>query len=305
MGGLKTQSYENKLKKFINSIESVSIGHISSLMCDNNVVAYFEKMGANDDSGNQCENYFELIRNLYQPALEVLSKEEINSDYLQKNHEPIKAFLDAIKELQWFLRMLLGSGNEINKDDIFYGEFLPLYDKLEAIITPLYNKVRNFVTKKAYSVEKFKINFNCSSFLSGWANTYKKSGGLIFQKNGQYYLGISTSLSKEEIAYLEDGNPKNIAQRIVYNFQKVDAKNAPRLFISSKKDSQSPAIDKYNLPFDDTIKGIYKDGKFKTEYRNSNPEDYKRSLTKMIEYYKKCFSLHESYSIFNFDWKES
>lgn len=305
MGGLKIQSYENKLKKFINSIESVSIGHISSLMCDNNVVAYFEKMGAIDDSGNQCENYFELIRNLYQPALEVLSKEGINSDYLQKNHEPIKAFLDAIKELQWFLRMLLGSGNEINKDDIFYGEFLPLYDKLEAIITPLYNKVRNFVTKKAYSVEKFKINFNCSSFLSGWANTYKKSGGLIFQKNGQYYLGISTSLSKEEIAYLEDGNPKNIAQRIVYNFQKVDAKNTPRLFISSKKDSQSPAIDKYNLPFDDTIKGIYKDGKFKTEYRNSNPEDYKISLTKMIEYYKKCFSLHESYSIFNFDWKES
>ena len=89
-----------------------------------------------------------------------MSKEDINTDYLQKNHEPIKAFLDAVKELQWFLRMLLGSGEELNKNEEFYGEFLPLYEKLDATIPPLYNKVRNFVTKKAYSVEKFKVNFD-------------------------------------------------------------------------------------------------------------------------------------------------
>lgn len=303
-GKKKQSSYEKERDKYVKSIASVSIGQISSLMGDNNVLEYFAKMGAIDDGNKQCENYFELIRNLYVPALEVMSKEDINTDYLQKNHEPIKAFLDAVKELQWFLRMLLGSGEELNKNEEFYGEFLPLYEKLDATITPLYNKVRNFVTKKAYSVEKFKVNFDCSSFLTGWSTKYEKSGGFIFIKDGQYYLGISTTLSKEDIAFLEDRESNNNAKRIIYNFQKPDEKNTPRLFIRSKGEGFAPAVGQYKLPIDNII-DIYDNRYFKTEFRKSNPQLFRESLTKMIDYFKVGFKEHDSYKIFNFNWKES
>ena len=95
----------------------------------------------------------------------------------------IKSLLDLIKEYQWFVALLLGNGDESEKDENFYGEFTPSFEQFEQVITPLYNKVRNFLTKKPYSTEKFKINFENVTLLKGWdENKEKDNASIILRK---------------------------------------------------------------------------------------------------------------------------
>ena len=218
--------------------------------------------------------------------------------------ELIKVFLDSIKDLEKLIKPLLGTGKEEYKDNAFYGRFLPLFDKIKEV-DKLYNKVRNYITKKPYSLDKIKLNFDTSSFLSGWAREYDTKGAIIIQKDNNYYLAIiDKKLDNKSIEYLYEGSESNAAQRIIYDFQKVDERNIPRCFIRSKGDNYAPAVEKYNLPIDNII-DIYDNGKFKTEYRKTNPDDYQKSLAKLIDYFKLGLMSHESYKDFDFCWKNS
>ena len=70
----------------------------------------------------------------------------------------IKAYLDAVKEMQWFLKLFSGAGMNAEKDMVFYSEYNTINDRFIPF-TSLYNKVRNYVTKKPFSREKIKLNF--------------------------------------------------------------------------------------------------------------------------------------------------
>ena len=47
------------------------------------------------------------------------------------------------------------------------------------------------MTRKTYSTDKIKLNFENSYFLSGWAQDYETKAGLIFLKEGKYFLAIN------------------------------------------------------------------------------------------------------------------
>ncbi|MBX2960649.1 MAG: type V CRISPR-associated protein Cas12a/Cpf1 [Flavobacteriales bacterium] len=217
----------------------------------------------------------------------------------------IKAFLDALMELLHFVKPLaLSNDSTLEKDQNFYSHFEPYYEQLELLI-PLYNKVRNFAAKKPYSTEKFKLNFENSHFLSGWATEYSTKGGLIIKKENDFYLLIvDKKLQKEDVDLLKRNVSSNIAYRVVYDFQKPDNKNVPRLFIRSKGTNFAPAVEKYNLPIHNVIE-IYDNGFFKTEYRKVDPVKFKKSLVKLIDYFKEGFTKHDSYKHYDFGWKES
>lgn len=181
---------------------------------------------------------------------------------------------------------------------LFYNE------AYESIVQP-YNRIRNYLTKKPYNEAKWKLNLKCSYLLSGWSSDFDTYSSLIIEKDGQYYLGIvngrSLSLTdKNKIS--QNITQNNKAKKLVYDFQKPDNKNTPRLFIRSKGENFSPSVQELNLPIDSII-GIYDKGLFRTENRG-NPE-FKESLSKMIEYFKIGFTKHESYRNFNFKWKRS
>ena len=71
----------------------------------------------------------------------------------------------------------------------FYAELDELIEDISQII-PLYNKVRNYVTRKAYSLDKIRIMFEKSDFLGGWGQDFDTKKALIFEKDGLYYIGI-------------------------------------------------------------------------------------------------------------------
>lgn len=101
--------------------------------------------------------------------------------------EKVKRYLDSIKELQMFLKPLNKEGD---KNPLFYGEFDRFYGALESV-TPLYNMVRNYVTKKPYSKDKLKLNFSNAQLLNGWDKDKESDYlSLLFKKGSKYYLGV-------------------------------------------------------------------------------------------------------------------
>ena len=138
----------------------------SSTEQERHVEQYFRSL-LQDDKG---QNIFARIKVAYS-----IAKDLINTPYPENkslaqdkaNIEKLKNLLDAIKDLQHFIKPLCGNGTEADKDDTFYGEFTAYWDSLNEI-SSLYNKVRNYATQKPYSEAKIKLNFENSTLLNGW-----------------------------------------------------------------------------------------------------------------------------------------
>ena len=183
------EEYEKRLAKLR---DSYSIAYLNGIMQGEDfkpIEDFFAGMGAEDNEKEQKLNHFARIENAFTEI-----KTLLNTDYPEEkilsqdkaNVEKIKNLLDAIKDLQHFVKPLLGNGTESDKDSRFYGEFTPLWETLDQI-TPLYNMVRNRMTKKPYSDEKIKINFDNSTLLAGWdLNKESDNTCTLLRKDGNY-----------------------------------------------------------------------------------------------------------------------
>lgn len=312
------EKFAERIDKKLKAIDSISIGDVDECLAQlgetyvKRVEDYFAAMGELeiDDEQIDTTSFKKNIEEAYESVKELLN----NADNITDNHlmqdkgnvEKIKTLLDAIKDLQRFIKPLLGKGDEADKDGVFYGEFTSLWTKLDQV-TPLYNMVRNYLTSKPYSTKKIKLNFENSHFLSGWAKDYNKKAGLIYEKAGLYYLAIvDEKISNDDKKLLHKNVDENVASRIIFDFQKPDEKNAPRLFIYSKKNpiTIAPAVDIYNLPIDSVL-DVWNKGKYKVEYRQQDQLGYEQALYSLIDYFKEGFSKHESYKHYDFKWKET
>ena len=209
----KYEKYEEKKTKYIKSQSSFSIQYINNcldqLLGDDSkhVEDYFAELGAINTKTEQKENLFAQIANAYTDVKDLLNtaypeKKSLIQD--KENVAKIKTLLDAIKNLQHFVKPLLGDGTEPEKDERFYGEFTPLWDDLNQM-TALYNKVRNYMTQKPYSKEKIKLFFeNKGQFMGGWVDSQTEksdngtqAGSYLFRSLNSigeydYYLGVSS-----------------------------------------------------------------------------------------------------------------
>ena len=265
-----------------------------------NIITYYQ---------NEIKSKSEALLSNYENAKTFLSEDysKNNSKKLCKNEDAIKlikVLLDSVKDLERLLKPLLGTGKEENKSELFYGDFLPVYDYFSSI-DKLYDKVRNYVTKKPYSNDKIKLNFENSHFMSGWTQDFETKGALLLKRKSNYYIGIiNKRFSKNDITELYSDSTTSDWEHIDYDFQKPDNKNTPRLFIRSKGTSFAPAVSQYDLPIKDII-DIYDNEYFKTSFRSVDPQKYSQSLKKLIDYFKLGFSRHESYNHYSFCWKDS
>lgn len=230
----------------------------------------------------------------------------------------IKAFLDCLKDIQSFAGLVLGSGKEADKDEVFYGEFLPKYDAF-SIITPLYDKVRNFVTKKPYCTEKVKLNFDCCTFLNGWdVNKETQNLGVLMLKGGKYYLGVmGKAFSKvfEKTTPCTDGH---CYQKVIYKYFKDVTTMIPKCSVAMKEvkehftenDSDYVLTKKFNSPFV-ISKEIYDlatityngKKKFQKDYcrQTGDKEGYADAVRKWICFCVDFLKKYSSTSIYNYD----
>ena len=192
------EAFEERITKIFKTQKSFCIAVLDKLpqpvMEDGKprcIEDYFMTLGAVNTETNQKVNLFAQIENAHEDARAILQMTD-TGDMLSQNKPAvakIKALLDAFKDLQHFIKPLLGSGEENEKDELFYGVFHLIWDELDTI-TPLYNKVRNWLTRKPYSTEKIKLNFDSPTLLKNMANPQTSSAAIFRDKEGYYYLGI-------------------------------------------------------------------------------------------------------------------
>lgn len=255
---------------------------------------YFSAMGKVCSQGEpKRENFVTRICAVYQELEEYIPS--IRKSLLQEKRatELIKNYLDAVNDLLRFIKPLLGRGNETDKDANFYGEFSFLTDCLFAIV-PLYNEVRNYLTQKPYSTEKFKLNFRGSTLLNGWdKNKEKDNLGVILRKEGKYFLAI---MNKKHNTLFTEGKLQQHTGGECYEKMEYKlipgSKMLPKVFFSKKRISTFQPSEELLLNY---RIGTYKKGeKFNLEH-----------LHKLIDFYKHSIAVHEDWSKFDFHFSDT
>lgn len=296
-----SDSKDKNIKKTIKALESedndsknkkiISFGLLQQALLKNDkdgfaeLMKYFAEMKASQKvSQKQNLNLFESINEAHKKYL--TDKENISN---------IKALLDAIKDLQNFIRVF-AFNETVDTDAAFYNVLNEQYAVLREIIS-LYNRARNLATKKPYSLEKFKLNFNCPTFLNGWdVNKEKDNLSVLFRKDGFYYLGIIDSKHKKDVfEKLNQELPENTKEhyeKMEYKLLPGANKMLPKVFLSQK------GIEEFH-PSEDLLKKYEKGWHKKGDSFDIN------FCHELIDFFKSSISKHKDWSKFNFHFSST
>lgn len=281
---LSSKKHEENRNKAFKRIESFSINELS-ILSDCNVVDYYSNLISDD------------IQSIYSAYENMASKIAIpynNPKKLSANADDvqlIKSFLDSIKKLENDLRPILGTGKEDDKDEVFYGDFMPLFDCLHSIDI-LYNRVRNYITQKPYSTDKIKLNFQNPQLLGGWDNNkipaYRSA---ILRKGDDYYLAIidkSCSKALSDLPICNSNEP--VYELMNYKLLSGPHKMLPKVFFAKRN------LELFNPS--SHILSINSSGSFK-KGKSFNKSDCRD----LIEFFQKSISIHKDWSQFGFRFR--
>lgn len=289
-----TSKYNEKKENEVKKIKEISISKIEELIKiydeeshnSMKLVEYFK---------NSLFECYKIIDETYNNVKSILEANyDDNSKILLQNCEAvecIKKFLDAIKNLQNLIKYLIPKNNSLDIDFEFYNALN--YNLLSEII-PVYNRTRNYLTQKPYSLEKFKLNFSCPTFLNGWdLNKEDDNLGIILRKDGCFYLGIinknNRKLFSKKEKYEKNGD---YYEKVEYKLLPGPNKMLPKVFFSKSRINQfcpkEELLTKYKA-------GFHKKG-----------ENFDLSFChELIDFYKASISKHEDWSKFNFKFTET
>lgn len=287
----ESEKYIETRKKEYKSISSFSLDELQT---------YGELLGETSSSINEYikgsvrENCTK-IKEAYSEVEELLAKSYGNEQKLNKDEssvEKLKRLLDSVKVLEATLKMLLGTGKEAVKDEEFFGVFLPLYEEI-TVVDLLYDKVRNYVTKRPYSKDKIKLNFENPQLLGGWdKNKERDYRTVMLRKDDDYYLAImDKSNSKIFVDYPYIGGEDSY-DKMEYKLLPGPNKMLPKVFFAKSN------VGVFNPSL--KIQEIRKKESFK-KGDNFNLDD----CHEMIDFYKESINKHEDWKKFNFIFKDT
>lgn len=294
------EKYNERISKMAKSYDSFSIGFLNNCLQNagktERIENHFTSLGAVNTATEQKENLFARIENAYTDAKELLTKtytDEKNLAQEKTDVEKIKNLLDAIKDLQHFIKPLLGKSEEqANKDENFYGEFTALWENLD-LITPLYNMVRNYMTRKPYSEEKIKLNFENSTLLDGWdVNKETDNTSVIMRKGGLYYLAIMDKKHNQVFKTAKKTSDEKCFEKMDYKLLPGANKMLPKVFFSKSR------MDEFK-PSENILSNYAKETHKKGVNFNIN------DCRNLIDFYKQSINKHEDWKNFGFQFSDT
>ncbi|MCQ2094607.1 MAG: type V CRISPR-associated protein Cas12a/Cpf1 [Bacteroidaceae bacterium] len=222
------EKYETRCKDYLKKIPAFSISYINECI-GSDITGYFINTLLQKEDGENS-NIFDELKKKHLASSTLLAKavdENIeiinNEDYIAT----IKDLLDAYKTIQRFVAPLAVSENLPSMNGEFYNKFENIMEKLNKV-TPLYNMVRNRLTRKPYKDDKFQLFFdNNSKLLNGWTDSKTNSdngtqyGGYLFRKKNKideydYYLGVSSDTHLFRSFNVVDEDDKSEYERLDY-----------------------------------------------------------------------------------------
>ena len=289
---------EESCKKFNLSISYLQecLQYLDKEYSKKNIAAYFAQLQLRDKEENidlkiDITQQYEKIKNILNTPT--------NDNDLKNNVAQIKLFLDSIKNLQHFIKPLFIK-QEAEKDELFYSEFDELYKFLNGF-NKLYDKVRNYITKKPYSIEKIKINFEKSTLLNGWdVNKETDNRVVLFKKDECYFLGIMDVQYNNIFKNIPTTSDDTVYQKMNYKLLPGANKMLPKVFFSEEKIgffNPSQEIINIRNHASHTKGGKPQEGFLKKEF---NINDCRA----MISFYIESLNKHEEWKNFNFVFKD-
>lgn len=274
-----------------------------------------------------CKDYFDVVD--YRAENEKSDKKKVsilsaitesyskidfeNIHDLQQEKEaatPIKTYLDEVQNLYHHLKLVDYRGEE-QKDSNFYSKLDEILTELSEIV-PLYNKVRNFVTKKPGEVKKIRLKFDSPTCANGWAFYNELMyGSILLREKEKYYLGImNKNFHKEFKSYPKPKENENYYEKMVYlqaadpskdipNLLKINGKTVKK---NGRKDSDgvNRQIEEYrNTYLPKEINEIRK----RKSYLRTSDSFSKDDLIKYIDYYK--ILTKEYFDAYDFKFKDT
>ncbi|MDN4752951.1 type V CRISPR-associated protein Cas12a/Cpf1 [Porphyromonadaceae bacterium W3.11] len=297
-----TARYEDNRKKALNAEKSVTIATLNECIkllpeeyCEKQIDKYFSELRKVDHNEGDALDLIEVIKLSNTNTKQLLTTpypEDYNLIQDKANVALIKSLLDSVSNLQRFLKPLIGYGDESDKDQKFYGELNYIWEALNQII-PLYNMVRNYLTRKPYSTEKIKLNFGNSQLLNGWdRNKERDNTSIILRKDGNYYLAIMDKKHNKSFDANPLPNDGDCYEKMDYKLLPGPNKMLPKVFLSKKGiETFKPSkelLEKYAL-------GTHKKGEnFNIQYTH-----------KLIDFFKESINAHVDWRHFDFDFSET
>lgn len=230
----------------------------------------------------------------------------------------LKGWLDARKSVEqmlrwWQLEHKCEVVTELERDETFYALLDKWYganltdaeQKKYIDFFEAYNKIRNFLTKKLYSVDKWKLNFNASNLLGGWdKNKEKENLGVLLLHQGKYFLVVINKEAKTTVFEPNKNpslyHPDNAGwQKIDYKFLPTPHMMLPKTFFAKGniRTVQNPK-GWFDPPSEEIVR-INQQKTFKKE------DLVKADLVAWIDSMKLRLSQHPEWNVFTFDFKVS
>ena len=217
----------------------------------------------------------------------------------------IKRTLDSLKNIERFLNMFQVVNANTQTDINFYDNLKNILEKhLNRDFDKLYNKVRNYLTKKDFSAEKFKLTFDNPNLAGGWATTQeitkssfilkryneKRNSDDIFLAIWNKKAGGKTKLREK----LSTTNLNNSYQRMDLYCWSNASRYLPHVFVLTKK--YKGALSKEFIE------------KYDKGYHRLGDNFDKAFMTEYIGHLVKCLDEYEnkeySYKEFNYQFKQ-
>lgn len=280
----RRKSYEEDRKKAIES-ELYSIDRIAKLLINTEI----------DILQNIKDKYKELIIK-YKNAKDSFLKENwsiIKNIKQSDKTKVIKGVLDSLKDIQRFYSIFDVVSEDKNPSPGFYTWLSENTIMLDNDFNSIYNKSRNYLTRKQYSSEKFKLNFGSPTLAKGWdANKETDNSAFILRKYNEqrkdydYFLGIwEKSLSKKEkVTHISDNGDY---EKMQYKLYPDPSKMMPKQFLSAKWNKIYPVTEEFDMNYKN---GKHKKGDmFDKTFLHKVIDRFKHGLVNHEEKYQESF----------------
>lgn len=299
----KGQSKAKKIEKAKKDNKFMSVKELDSIVSDYEP-DYFNASNMDDDnsgrafSGHGVLGYFnKMSKLLANMSLHTITYD--SGDSLIENKETalnIKKDLDDIMSIYHWLQTFI-IDEVVEKDNAFYAELEDIYYELENVVT-LYDRIRNYVTRKPYSTQKFKLNFASPTLASGWSRSKEfDNNAIILLRNNKYYIAIfnvNNKPGKQIIKGSEEQRLSTDYKKMVYNLLPGPNKMLPWVFIKSNTGKRDYNPSSYILEGYEKNRHIKSSGNFDINYCHD-----------LIDYYKACINKHPEWKNYGFKFKET
>ncbi|MDH5719930.1 MAG: type V CRISPR-associated protein Cas12a/Cpf1 [Spirochaetia bacterium] len=272
----------------------------------------------------ECENKNHSEKNTIKKNSENSAIEKIfKENSFEKKDEAknsIKEFLDSALELHRFIDSFIIRSKDLAKEQEIDTDFQNRLQNLllQFSVLDLYNKARNYLTKKPYSIDKIKLNFENSTLAAGWdINKETANKSLLFIKDKFYYLGIMPQGKNFSFDYQinsngnENPNSKIMQRKKDLQKEILAAKNEPsyrkvnyKLLPGPNKMLPKVFFSDKNIEFFNPSNLILKIKENET-FKKSSKNFILKECHTLVEFYKNALQKHPEWQNFNFKFTDT